>query len=94
VDQSHNAGHEMSPKLNSHAERPINPGMTFELVGEPHEGFTFKARDDIKDRHLYDPKDKMGVLSSFEIFATVRVHRYVRNDENNRLYYVGISFGK
>jgi hypothetical protein len=35
--------------------------MTFELVGGPHDGFTFKARDDIKDRHLDDPKAKMGV---------------------------------
>ena len=67
---------------------------TFELVGGPHDGFTFEARADITARHLYDPESKMGVLSSFEIFARVRVHRYVRNDESNRLYYVGISFGK
>jgi hypothetical protein len=68
--------------------------MTFELVGGPHDGFSFKARDDIKDRHLYDPKTKMGVRSSFETFAGAPVHRYVRKDDSNRLYYVGISFGK
>jgi hypothetical protein len=67
--------------------------MTFELVGGPHDGFTFEARPDIKDRHLEDPKDKMGVLFPFETFATVRVHRYVRKDDSNKLYYVGISAG-
>jgi hypothetical protein len=35
-----------------------------------------------------------GVLSSFETFAGARVHRYVRKDDSNKLYYVGISFGK
>ena len=68
--------------------------MTFELVGGPHDGFTFEARDDIKERHLYDPKTKMGVLSSFETSAGARVHRYVRQDDSNKLYYVGISFSK
>jgi AAA domain len=37
--------------------------MTFELVCGPHDGITFEARADIKDRHLYDPKAVMGVLS-------------------------------
>jgi hypothetical protein len=68
--------------------------MTFELVGGPHDGFTFEARPDIKDRHLDDPKAKMGVLSSFEILARARVHRYVRKDDSNKLYYAGISFGE
>jgi hypothetical protein len=68
--------------------------MTFEFVGGPHDGFTFQAQPDIKDRHLDDPKAMMGVLSSFETFARARVHRYVRKDDSNKLYYVGISFSK
>ena len=44
--------------------------------------------------HLDDPKAMMGVLSSFEIFTRARVHRYVRQDDSNKLYYVGISFSK
>jgi hypothetical protein len=67
--------------------------MTFELVGGPHDGFTFEARPNITERHLYDPESKMGVLSSFETFARARVHRYVRKDESDKLYYVGISSG-
>jgi hypothetical protein len=67
--------------------------MTFELVGGPHDGFTFEARDDIVDRHLDDPKARMGVLSSFETFSRARVHRYLRSGESNKLYYVGISSG-
>jgi hypothetical protein len=43
--------------------------MTFELVGGPHDGFTFEARADIKDRHLYEPESKMGLLAPFEVFA-------------------------
>jgi hypothetical protein len=67
--------------------------MTFELIGGPHDGYTFLARRDIVDRHLYDPKLKAGVLSSFETFARARVHRYVRDGESNKLHYVGISSG-
>jgi hypothetical protein len=67
--------------------------MTFELVGGPHDGFTFEAQPDIKDRHLYDPESKMGLLAPFTVFAQVRVHRYVRNDDSNKLYHVGISSG-
>lgn len=67
--------------------------MTFELVGGPHDGFTFEARDNITSWHLYDPESKMGLLASFEVFLQARVHRYVREGESNRLYYVGISSG-
>ncbi len=67
--------------------------MTFELIAGPHDGSLFEAVSDITDRHLYDPKAKMGVLSNFETFARARVHHYLRSGESNKLYYVGISSG-
>jgi hypothetical protein len=67
--------------------------MTFELVGGPHDGFTFEADPDITSRRLYEPESKMDLLAPFTVFAQAHVHRYVRNDESNKLYYVGISSG-
>ncbi len=57
------------------------------------DGLTFEADPDITSRHLYDPESKMSLLAPFTVFAQARVHRYVRNDDSNKLYYVGISAG-